>query len=87
MHRHRGLAAEFYLANAATGAGYRELANNTPTAVAAFPYDFRSVRSFAERSNTNMLQWTEMLRGGHFAATDAPDLLVDDMRRFFSRRI
>jgi len=76
-------AAEFYLENARTGAGYRELPNTVPTAVAVFPDDFRSVRAFAARSTTDIVQWTEMPRGGHFAASDAPDLLVADMRKFF----
>lgn len=78
-------AAEFYFENARTGAGYRELPNTVPTAVAVFPDDFRSVRAFAERSTPNIVQWTEMPRGGHFAATDAPELLVEDMRRFFAQ--
>ncbi|MGB3024354.1 epoxide hydrolase family protein [Paradevosia shaoguanensis] len=76
-------AAEFYLENARTGAGYRELPNTVPTAVAVFPDDFRSVRAFAARSTTDIAQWTEMPRGGHFAASDAPDLLVADIRKFF----
>jgi len=81
-----GSAANMYYENAQTNAGYRESAHNdTPTAVAVFPYDFRSVRSFAERAN-NIVRWTEMPRGGHFAATDAPDLLVQDIRQFFSER-
>ncbi|MGL4237727.1 epoxide hydrolase family protein [Tabrizicola sp.] len=79
-----GTAAEFYIANMATGAGYRELPNPTPTGVAVFPDDFVSVRSFAERSN-NIVHWTEMPRGGHFAASDAPDLLVEDIRKFFGQ--
>ncbi|WP_457445693.1 epoxide hydrolase family protein [Roseateles sp. P5_E4] len=80
-----GQAAEFYFENAQTGAGYRELPNPVPTAVASFPNDFRSVRAFAERSHSNIVQWTEMPHGGHFAATDAPELLVRDMRRFFAQ--
>ncbi len=28
--------------------------------------------------------WTEMPRGGHFAASEQPDLLVDDIRDFFA---
>lgn len=78
-----GQAAEFYLANAASGAGYRELPNHTPTAVAVFPEDFRSVRSFVARSHTRVLQWTEMPRGGHFASETDPGLVIDDVRRFF----
>jgi epoxide hydrolase len=78
-----GQAAEFYLANAASGAGYRELCNSTPTAVAVFPDDFRSVRRFAARSHSRLLQWTEMPRGGHFANETEPQLVIDDLRRFF----
>jgi len=80
-----GQAAEIYFENAKTFAGYRELPNTAPTAVASFPNDFRSVRAFAERSHSNIQQWTEMPRGGHFAATDAPELLVQDVRSFFAR--
>jgi pimeloyl-ACP methyl ester carboxylesterase len=78
-----GQAAEFYLANAASGAGYRELPNPTPTAVAVFPNDFRSVRRFVARSHTRVLQWSEMPRGGHFANETDPQLVVEDLRRFF----
>jgi microsomal epoxide hydrolase len=42
------------------------------------------IRRFAERNN-NIVQWTEFDRGGHFAAMEEPDLLVDDVRRFFGR--
>lgn len=77
-------AGDFYLENAQTGAGYRELPNPVPTAVAVFPNDFRSVRVFAERSN-NIVQWSEMAEGGHFAASDAPEALIGDMRTFFAK--
>jgi pimeloyl-ACP methyl ester carboxylesterase len=29
-------------------------------------------------------RWTEMPRGGHFAALEAPELLVEDVRAFFA---
>lgn len=77
-----GSAANVYYEDSQTGAGYREISNPTPTGVAVFPNDFRSVRAFAERSN-NIVHWTEMPRGGHFAASEAPDLLAEDIRRFF----
>jgi epoxide hydrolase len=77
-----GSAANVYYEDTQTGAGYREVNNPTPTGVAVFPQDFRSVRSFAERSN-NIVHWTEMPRGGHFAASEEPDLLVEDIRKFF----
>ncbi|HEY4199465.1 MAG TPA: epoxide hydrolase [Devosiaceae bacterium] len=79
-----GSAANMYFEGTQNGgSGYREVRNDTLTGVAVFPWDFRSVRSFAERSN-NIVHWTEMPRGGHFAAVDAPELLVEDMRRFFA---
>lgn len=78
-----GQAAEFYFANAASGAGYRELHSDTPTAVAVFPKDFRSVRKFAARSHSRLMQWTEMPRGGHFANETDSQLVVNDLRRFF----
>ncbi len=77
-----GSAANVYYEDTQTGAGYREINNPTPTGVAVFPEDFRSVRSFAERSN-NIVHWTEMPRGGHFAASETPDLLIEDIRTFF----
>jgi epoxide hydrolase len=77
-----GSAARMYLEDAKSGAGYREVPNETPTGVSVFPYDFRSVRAFAERSN-NIVHWSQFDRGGHFAASDAPDLLVEDLRTFF----
>lgn len=79
-----GSAANVYYENSQTGAGYRETNNPTPTGVSVFPQDFRSVRSFAERSN-NIVHWTEMPRGGHFAASDAPELLAEDIRQFFRK--
>jgi hypothetical protein len=48
-------------------------------------HDFLSIRRFAERDNTHIVQWSEFDRGGHFAAMEVPDLLVDDIRTFFRR--
>jgi epoxide hydrolase len=79
-----GSSARQYYEDARTGAGYREVPNGTPTGVSVFPNDFRSVRAFAERSN-NIVHWSTFDRGGHFAASDAPDLLVGDLREFFRR--
>jgi pimeloyl-ACP methyl ester carboxylesterase len=57
-----------------------------PTGVAVFPRELAlSVRRLAERSNA-IERWTEYDRGGHFAALEEPDLLVDDIRAFFHGR-
>ena len=54
-----------------------------PSGVAAFPKELSSPpREWAERSY-NVQRWTEMPRGGHFAALEEPDLLVEDIRAFF----
>jgi pimeloyl-ACP methyl ester carboxylesterase len=53
----------------------------TPTGVAVFAEDY-AIRRYGERSN-NIVHWSEFDRGGHFAAMEAPDLLVADVREFF----
>jgi pimeloyl-ACP methyl ester carboxylesterase len=54
-----------------------------PTGIAVFPNDLIFVpRAVAER-HTNLHRWTVMPRGGHFAAAEEPNLLVDDLRAFF----
>lgn len=56
-----------------------------PTGVAVFPGEYlvgRVPRAWAERTY-NIQHWTEMPRGGHFAALEEPDLLVEDIRAFF----
>ncbi|MCB1121772.1 MAG: alpha/beta hydrolase [Verrucomicrobiae bacterium] len=54
-----------------------------PTAVAVFPKEIRiPIRSWVEQGY-NVQQWTEMPRGGHFAALEEPELLVEDIRKFF----
>ena len=54
-----------------------------PTAAALFPAEFLSwpPRSYVERMY-NVARWTEMPRGGHFAALEQPGLLVEDIRAF-----
>jgi len=79
-----GSAANIYYEDAQTGAGYREDWNATPTGVSVFPWDFRSVRSFAARGN-NIVYWREMEKGGHFAAVDVPELFVNEVRAFFGQ--
>ena len=76
-------SARHYYEDARSGAGYRDLPNQTPTAVAVFPQDFRTVRVFAERAN-NIVRYTQFDRGGHFAYTTDPDLVVEDLRGFFT---
>jgi pimeloyl-ACP methyl ester carboxylesterase len=61
-------------------------AMEAPTAFAVFPRDVIQVpRRVAER-HANVVRWTTMPRGGHFAPSEAPDLLVDDLRATFRDR-
>jgi microsomal epoxide hydrolase len=54
-----------------------------PTGVANFPGELvRSERRHAERY-FNVVHWTELPRGGHFASWEVPDLFVEDVRTFF----
>jgi len=54
-----------------------------PTAVAVFPGEiFFSPRKWAE-ARYNVVRWTEMPRGGHFAAMEEPELYLDDVTQFF----
>jgi pimeloyl-ACP methyl ester carboxylesterase len=55
--------------------------SGVPTGVAVFPTD-PAMRHILEREH-NLTQWSEFDRGGHFAALEAPDLLVGDIRTFF----
>ncbi|MCL0047518.1 epoxide hydrolase [Dehalococcoidia bacterium] len=56
---------------------------DVPVAVAAFPHENTiPLREWAERSY-NVKHWTDMPSGGHFAALEEPDRLVQDIREFF----
>jgi pimeloyl-ACP methyl ester carboxylesterase len=81
--RTAGSSARHYFEDAHSGAGYRDEPNLTPTAVAVFPQDFRTIRACAQRAN-NIVRYTEFDRGGHFAYTTDPDLVVADVREFFA---
>ena len=54
-----------------------------PTGVASFPKEIlKAPRSWCE-AGYNITHWTEMPRGGHFAAFEQPELFVADVREFF----
>jgi len=54
-----------------------------PTAVALFPAEMLAwpPRSYVERVY-NIVHWSEMPAGGHFAALEQPALLIEDLRSF-----
>jgi pimeloyl-ACP methyl ester carboxylesterase len=57
--------------------------SKVPAAFALFPKDIsQPPREWAERY-FNVQRWTEMPRGGHFAAMEEPELLAADIRTWF----
>jgi len=67
------------------GAGRRAARPVTiPTGVAVFPKEIvPPVRRWMAGSHTDIRHWSEMPKGGHFAAFEQPALFVDDVRTFF----
>jgi epoxide hydrolase len=66
----------------------------TPTALAMFGGDFQSIRRFADRDHANIVSWHSYEgpksgsgtdAAGHYAAHEATDVLVADIREFFAQ--
>jgi len=56
---------------------------NVPTGCAIFPHEIlKPPRSWVERLY-NVRRWTRFQSGGHFAAMEEPEALVEDIRAFF----
>jgi pimeloyl-ACP methyl ester carboxylesterase len=55
----------------------------TPVAYADFPKEVFACPFSWITQKYNVVQRTEMPKGGHFAALEQPDLLLDDIRKFF----
>jgi microsomal epoxide hydrolase len=84
-----GSSAQLYYEDAeslrqlAGGAGGAPPQVIVPVGVAVFPRDILlPIRKLAERDLPNIQRWTEFERGGHFAAMEQPQSLVEDIRAF-----
>lgn len=55
--------------------------SSVPTGVLVSTQDV-TIRRWAAREN-HIVHWTELERGGHFAALEVPELFVADVRKFF----
>ena len=75
-----GSAASVYYENMHSGDW--PVPSQVPTGVAVFAEDI-AIRRYAERAN-NIVHWSDFGTGGHFAALETPDLLVQDIRAFFA---
>jgi len=76
-------ASWLYMASAREGSQELEHRIQAPTAVAAFPDPVfpPPPRSYAEQSY-QIVRWTDIPRGGHFAAMEQPQAFADDVRAF-----
>jgi hypothetical protein len=65
-------------------AGVEPAVNAAPTGVARFADDFQTIRTFAERDNSNIVHWSDFETGGHYASLEVPDAVTGDIRAFFA---
>lgn len=88
-----GSSIRFYYEDAHTDEHPTE-PTTTPTGLAMFKGDFQSIRRFADRDHSKIVSWNSYDVGstvggpndaaGHYAAHEAPHILVADIRQFFS---
>ena len=57
---------------------------DVPVGVANFPHEITPVTRRWAEPKYRVAHWTDMPRGGHFAALEEPMLLADDVRAFFA---
>jgi microsomal epoxide hydrolase len=55
---------------------------SVPTGIAVYPGEQLTPRRWVEHGY-NVTYWSQPPRGGHFAATEAPDVFTGDLRKFF----
>ncbi|MGW5452169.1 epoxide hydrolase family protein [Nocardia sp. NPDC003979] len=88
-----GSSLRFYYEDA-HAAEHPSTPTTVPTGLAMFAGDFQSIRRFAERDHSNIVSWNsyDVRSGaggpndaaGHYAAHEAPEVLVGDIRQFFA---
>ena len=81
-----GSSVWYYRGNVEDSLGPRPR-NNVPTGFAAFPKEMTFLaqpHSLLAR-DYNLIHYTKMPRGGHFACFEQPQLYVDDVRSFFRK--
>jgi pimeloyl-ACP methyl ester carboxylesterase len=56
---------------------------DSPVAVALFPKEIPMPPKALAARGLNIVRWTTMFKGGHFAAMEQPGALAEDLREFF----
>ena len=81
-------AARLYYEAARAGTNaYRIPRLEVPTGCAIFPAEIATPSRRWAELRYNVVHYTRLERGGHFAAYEAPDLFVDDVRTFFGNAV
>ncbi|XP_078503667.1 epoxide hydrolase 1-like [Lissotriton helveticus] len=79
----------FYKENLGEGLGHKKherVKVKVPTGVASFPKELvHAPPAWAEKKFTNIVSFTDMPRGGHFAAFEQPEILAADIRQFVGK--
>lgn len=78
-----GSSARSYYENMHMAPNWGRQPSRVPVGVAHFAEDV-AIRRYGEKTY-NIVHWSDFDRGGHFAAMEAPDLFVKDVREFFRR--
>ncbi|MFF3918985.1 epoxide hydrolase family protein [Streptomyces sp. NPDC001852] len=72
-------AARLYAENTTSFFGVKGV--NLPVAVSVFPDEmYQAPRSWAEQAYPNLVHYNKLPKGGHFAAWEQPELLVEEIR-------
>jgi pimeloyl-ACP methyl ester carboxylesterase len=82
-----GSAVWFYRGPLEEGPGPQRGKSSVPTGFAAFPAEkayLQPPRALLER-DFNLVHYTKMPHGGHFACLEQPQLFVQDVRTFFRK--
>ena len=59
---------------------------SVPAGLADFPHElFRTPKPWIHNRFTDIIQYTEMPRGGHFAAFEEPELFANDVIQFIEK--
>jgi len=56
-----------------------------PTGIAVFPEELIKLPRKAAERNANLIHWSLMQAGGHFAPAEEPDALIEDVRACFGK--
>jgi pimeloyl-ACP methyl ester carboxylesterase len=66
------------------GGFINDLNISVPAAVSVFPEEvYQAPRSWTERAYHNLIHFNELDKGGHFAAWEQPQLMIDELRTAF----